>query len=175
MASNPLIPFFLGQSPDDSGRMLADILAWDDGRLEYTHNYIQWLFPLAVPSPVNPDAPTVDGATVAAFAGRAELRAALAAAFERMAAFYGYEVRPGPPPTVAPAANFADRAANWLTPRNHNMLRITRILTSLRLLGLETHAQAFFAALEELYKTPAGSAIGPVSFDFWKQAVGRRE
>ena len=38
------------------------------------------------------------------------------------------------------------------TSPNHNWLRITRVLTSLRLLRLEANGQAFFACLQDLVK-----------------------
>ena len=62
-SAEAIVKFFRNESPDDSGRMLDEILAWPDGQSEYTHNFIQWLFPTREPSPVNPEAPTVDAAT----------------------------------------------------------------------------------------------------------------
>jgi hypothetical protein len=158
--------------PDHSGRMLADILAWPDIRLEFTHDFIQWLFPMRVPSPVNPAAPTVDDATVKEFAADPALREALAASFLRMVTFYGFEVRQsGPSITICRSAEWPDRSKNWLVPRNHNMLRITRILTSLRLLGLGDYAVALFEVLTDVYDSDEGSAIGPVAFEFWTAAM----
>lgn len=48
MCSNAdrLVSFYAGASPDDSGRYLRDTHIWPDDRLERTHDYIQWLFPL---------------------------------------------------------------------------------------------------------------------------------
>src|ERR1700724_1685605 len=46
---------------------------------------------------------------------------------------------------------FADRSDNWLTASNHKHLRITRILKSLRPLGLEAEAAAFFNCLADIY------------------------
>ena len=43
----------------DRGRYLHDILKWPDKRLESTHDYIQWLFPLPEVSGFNPEAPTL--------------------------------------------------------------------------------------------------------------------
>ena len=40
-----LILFYLGLSPDAQGRKIEDIWQWKHDRLEYTHDYIQWLFP----------------------------------------------------------------------------------------------------------------------------------
>lgn len=72
------------------------------------------------------------------------------------------------------AANFAERSKNWLTPANHNHLRITRILKSLRLLGLEPESAAFFRALAAIYpgqSAAANPAISATTFRFWQSAV----
>jgi hypothetical protein len=52
--------------------------------------------------------------------------------------FYGFEARLGERITVTRAPNFAAKAAGWLSPGDHNHLRITRILRCLTVLGLET-------------------------------------
>lgn len=59
-APRPLVDFYLGTAPDDHGRTFDAILAHDDEWLEYTHNFIQWLFPLTSNSGANPTAPTLE-------------------------------------------------------------------------------------------------------------------
>jgi hypothetical protein len=171
-ATDPIVTFYAGESRDHAGRTVHDILSQSDAWLESTHDYIQWLFPMRTASPVNPLAPTVTDATAAAFARDPNLRAQLARSFDRMARFYGFTVtQQGETIEVLPATDAPARRANWLTPHNHNLLRITRILTSLRQLGLPAHAAAFFTALSDLYATDANRLIGPVSFRFWKEAA----
>jgi hypothetical protein len=168
----PIVPFFRGEAPDSEGRLFSDILAWPDEPLEYTHDYIQWLFPTRQMSAFNPDAPVVDDATVSTFHADEKLRDSLAAAFQRMAVFYGFDVIADEGAVrVIPASNWMARSKNWLTPNNHNMLRITRILTSLRLLGLHQLSKAFFEALDKVYSSPQGAGIGPVTYQFWKSAA----
>jgi hypothetical protein len=94
------------------------------------------------------------------------LQAALLASFRTMVAFYGFALVSEMPPQIRRGPNFAERSANWLSPNNHNHLRITRILRALRLLGLEAHAQAFFEALEAIYKEMP-SRITATSCGFW--------
>ena len=166
-----LVEFYSGRAPDHAGRFLHQIQQWPDERLEAVHDFIQWLFPLPEPSPVNPLAPVLDPETIEAFAARPELRRNLRLSFLRMLRFYGLDMQPGPPPAVRLAANFAERAANWLHRGNHNHLRITRILKSLALLGLKEEAGAFLACLETIYaKNPGG--ISAVSVEFWRAATG---
>jgi hypothetical protein len=60
---------------------------------------------------------------------------------------------------------------NWLTPANHNFLRLTRIMKSMTLLGLRSCAQALLACLEQLYRGEAGKTIGSRTMRYWRDAV----
>jgi hypothetical protein len=166
-----LVEFYSGGAPDHAGRLLGEIQQWPDERLEAVHDFIQWLFPLAEPSPVNPLAPVLDGPTIDAFASQRELRENLRASFLRMLRFYGMEMQPGPPPVVSLSANFGERSGNWLHPGNHNYLRITRILKSLASLGLIAEARALLKCLETVYAEHPGR-ISAVSLKFWRAAIG---
>ena len=169
-----IISFYGGKTPDDRGRFLRDIQQWPDGRLESVHDFIQWMFPLREPSGVNPDAPVLDAGTISEFRSRADLQETLRQSWLRMLKFYGFEAAQGGSAewAVKPAANFADRAENWLTPYNHNHLRITRIIKCLRTLGLDAEARAFFTALSAVYRSPQfKGAISPVTFDYWRAAA----
>lgn len=170
-AADPLASFHDGSATDHRGRTAAGILEWDDAGLEHVHDYIQWLFPLAEPSPVNPHAPTVTAVTREAFAARPELRARLRAAFLRMLGFYGLEWLDG---EVQRGARFEEAAWNWLSPGNHNHLRITRILKSLALLGLEAEARAFQRCLQAIDAEEQASGrrrITGATARFWREAV----
>ncbi len=152
-AANPLIAFYRDGARDDRGRTLAEILAWDDDRLEDVHDFIQWLFPLPERSGANPSAPTLDVATIEAFQASREMRERLRQSFDRMLRFYGLAWDTGAAAAViVRAPNFAVRAQNWLWPMNHNHLRITRILRSTLLLGLEAESKALFDALNAIYR-----------------------
>jgi hypothetical protein len=71
---------------------------------------------------------------------------------------------------VAEGPNFTARVPDvWAAP-NHNWLRVTRILRSLRLLGLEGEARALYEWLKTLY----GSRRFPITADtfrYWTEAV----
>jgi hypothetical protein len=167
--SNAIIAFYAGQRPDHRGRLLSAIQSWDFDQLEDVHDFMQWLFPLPEPSPVNPVAPTLDRATIEEFRRRSDLQATLLVSFRTMLAFYGFDLVSDMPPQIRRGAHFAERSANWLSPNNHNHLRITRVLRTLRLLGLEAHAQAFFKALDAVYKEMP-SKITATTYDFWQRA-----
>jgi hypothetical protein len=168
---DPLLAFYTGVATDDHGRTLDQILQWDDARLERTHDYIQWLFPNEVPSPVNPSAPIITAAYRQAFAQRPELRQNLRRALHRMLDFYGLQISDEPgEPRVTRAADWQAKRANWLTPGNHNHLRLTRILKCLNLLGLPAHATALFKHLDQICHSAGGEAISARTQHFWEAA-----
>ncbi|KZF25259.1 hypothetical protein L228DRAFT_244052 [Xylona heveae TC161] len=206
----PLVSFFEhpNGSKDFRGRTLSSILKWSDADLEYSHDYIQSVFPLPEISPVNPQAPAVDHPTFEAFHARLELRERLREAFERILLFYGLKLetrQASPPPSftnenseninhasspsqtdrkghnncsnpeifrIVPAPNFSSASRSWVRPFGHNHLRITRIIRSLRILGLEPEAEAFFAALKSVYSSGKGN-ISSRSFTFWTRSAKR--
>lgn len=76
----------------------------------------------------NSEAPLVTKATRDAFLASSELREQLFKAFERMAAFYGFDVTIKDAEykfSSKPSINPSD---TWLASRDHNHLRITRII-----------------------------------------------
>ncbi len=168
---SPLVGFYLGEHPDDRGRQLTAIQAWDDGQLEAVHDYIQWLFPLPERSAFNPGAPLLSTTDIEAFQDSAELRGRLLVSLQRMIAFYGLALdESADEPRITPAPNFPRQARNWLRPGNHNLLRLTRILRCLTLLGLPEHARALLACLERLGEEHP-ERIGPVTLRYWRGAV----
>jgi hypothetical protein len=164
-----LVEFYSGRAPDHAGRFVHQIQHWPDERLEAVHDFIQWLFPLAEPSPVNPLAPVLDRETIEAFAAQPELRQNLRVSFLRMLHFYGLEM--DSPAAVQRSADSRKRAANWLHPGNHNHLRITRILKSMALLGLAEEAGALLKCLETVYAEERGR-ISAVTLGYWRAAIG---
>jgi hypothetical protein len=71
--SENIFAFYQGR-PDSSGRTLEDIWLWDYQKLEYTHDYIQWLFPLKEKSRFNRNAPILNDEVIQAFRTDEQLR-----------------------------------------------------------------------------------------------------
>jgi hypothetical protein len=165
--NDTLIAFYSGKGMDAAGRRLEDVWRFSSEELEEKHDYIQWLFPLLEPSAFNPRAPVLDAGTIARFRADSSLRRNLERSLEVMLDFYGLELTGE---RIVRAGNFGERSANWLTGFNHNFLRLTRILKSLSLLGLESRAEQLFACLEEIYATHQ-RVISERTMAFWRKAV----
>jgi Opioid growth factor receptor (OGFr) conserved region len=165
-----LTRFFAGGA-DDDGRTYGEILGWEDARLEMVHDYIQWIFPLPERSGANPWAPVLDPAAIAAIRGSEDMQWRLRGGFVRMLAFYGFTWENG---AVIEGPNFAAASRNWLHAGNHNHLRLTRMLRSLRVLGLESEAAALWEALRVLYERERAAGrrtITAETFAFWERAA----
>jgi Opioid growth factor receptor (OGFr) conserved region len=165
--ANPLVGFYRDGARDDRGRALVEVLAWDDDQLETVHDFIQWVFPLPERSGANPSAPVLGLETIEVFHITPAMQERLLRAFERMLRFYGLRWNGV---TVERAENFRDRAENWLWSGNHNHLRLTRILRSTLLLGLESESKALFQALNTLYQE-FPDCISSRTHAFWSDAL----
>ncbi|HIK14447.1 MAG TPA: hypothetical protein IGS53_04030 [Leptolyngbyaceae cyanobacterium M33_DOE_097] len=168
---SPLVSFYSGEGRDRAGRMIQEIWAWDFEQLESVHDFIQWLFPLPEKSAFNPNAPTVDADVIAAFQTNPHLRQNLLHSFTVMLLFYGLQrEQQNGAIAIHRAANYPQRKSEWVQPFNHNFLRITRILKCLRLFGLRTEAEAFYACLHSIYQENS-QQIGHETFQYWMKAV----
>jgi len=158
-----LIDFYLGKEPNPDGYMIEDILVnWTDEQLEECHSHIQWLFPLDEPSQYNPDAPIMTAEDIAAFRDQPELRSCAYATFLRMMGFYGMTAYGKEVHIVD-----EDRVKEWALEFNHNFLRITRILKSMRLMGRPEYSEALWDVLDEINS----SAFTKDTWIFWDDAA----
>jgi hypothetical protein len=162
---SPIIRYYSGIGPDDRGRTLAQTQALDANRMEYYHDFIQWMFPLRQPSQYNPGAPVLADDDVRAFHDRPELRANIRRSFDAFLRFLGLEYAAG---SVREAGDRAVRPKVFEIP-NHNWLRITRVLLCLKTLGLDEEAQAFFAYLKGVYESGVG--VTRETFEYWQDAA----
>ena len=175
MLNSRIIAFYDGKEPDHRDRYLHEIQEWPNDQLESVHDYIQWLFPLLERSGFNIAAPVLNRESVQVFRARPDLQEQLRVSFLRMMNFYGLEARSGERSTVTRAPDFAPKAAKWLSPGNHNHLRITRILRCLNVLGLEVEANAFFNCLCQIYEDEQNKPLPAISDEtmlYWREAVG---
>jgi hypothetical protein len=168
MRESSLVAFYRGDGRDHRGRLLSHVHQYSFEALEFHHDYIQWLFPLPEPSGANADAPLLSREDIAAFHADESLRTTLLRSVQLMLQFYGLELAGK---DVVKSAAFDERSRVWLTPGNHNFLRISRMLRSLSLLGLGHYAAAFLKALEDIYAENVRT-IGETTIGYWRRAVG---
>ena len=169
-----IVKFYGGRIKDSEGRSLDELLKKDDEYLEDAHDYIQWMFPTVQKSSFNVYAPELPEDAIYRFRNTRSLRKKLKKSLHRMNDFYGLKVvqQGRSEKIVRNKDTFEDKAANWLTPGNHNFLRMTRIITSLKTLGLEEESAQFFNALDEIYKDPKyKQVIGARTYKFWRAAA----
>ncbi|MBR8832522.1 MAG: hypothetical protein DSM106950_00370 [Stigonema ocellatum SAG 48.90 = DSM 106950] len=169
-----IVPFYLGEQPDTESRMIYEIWAWDFDKLEYTHNYIQWLFPLNEKSSFNLNAPTLNNEVIQKFYTDTRLQKNLLQSLTVLLKFYGLQCKNvNFYNVVIKDENYASRMKQWINFGNHNYLRITRILKCLVSLGCESYAQAFYECLKQIYDEES-HLIGNKTFQFWTSASANR-
>lgn len=166
--------FYRNEGEDAEGRTLGEILAWNDDALERVHNYIQWLFPSVRRSDFNPRGPLIREEMVEAFRNDPGLRNQLLNSFNRMLAFYGLRLNEAQV-AINRDQNAPLRQAVWLTPRNHNFLRITRILGCLNRLSLPAYAAAFHRILTDIAENEGRNIITPATLRCWRSAAALPE
>ena len=119
-----IVGFLEGKTPDRRGRILAMLLQQTDHQAEATHDYIQWMFPLDEPSR------SVNGAPVLTDLDIDEIRQSSLAQANLVKSARWF-------------LGFLERNNLWVTKYNHNHLRITRVIKSLRLLASDEAADEF--------------------------------
>jgi hypothetical protein len=162
-----LLEFYRGDGLDSEGRSLERILAFSDDQMEVYHDFIQWIFPMREASQFNPRAPVLQVEDIEAFHEEDMLRENLRRSYSRFLEFLGLCVDEHN--SVVPAADYARK--QWrLTEPNHNWLRITRVLHSLRLLGLDDVARDFHAGLMKLVDE-GRARVSPDTLAYWRDAA----
>ena len=164
-----LLDFYRRGGCDSERRKLEEIWGWTDSEIEHCHDFIQWMFPLDEPSSVNADAPLVSEEDRAAFRSDPQLQFAMRQSLAVFLRFVG--LKTNPEGRIVRGENFDERLSIWRFP-NHNWLRITRVLKSLRLLGLEGEAAALWKCLRELHESD--SLVSEDSYRYWREAAEAR-
>jgi hypothetical protein len=162
-----IISFYEGKIKNKSGLSIDQILNMDDEELEKNHTYIQWLFPLQEKSREVPSSPVISDFQVNEFKNNREVRNVFIDVIEMMMEFYGLHISAF---EIEKGNNWEERSKNWLTSKNHNFLRLTRIMKSLMLLGYTDCAKALYNCLCEIYEENK-EIIGPITKQYWDEAV----
>lgn len=164
--------FLQNKITDNHNRYLRQYWDMDYFELEYRHNYIQFMFPLMEISNFNKKAIILtEDDLLNIYNDKSSLyiiQNNMLKSFEVMLNFYGLMM--GKSGQIVKASNFDARRKKWIKINNHNYLRITRILKSLMLFGLNDEANNFFNILIQL-KDEYPNLINDISIVYWKEAV----
>lgn len=149
-----LFNFYSGIDSDNRGRFITDMLAMSDLELERSHDVIQWLFPLKDISAHNPAAPLLDDETILAMKNSEVCRNNLMLSSKRIHDFL--------------IQNYAKKPT-WIKKRNHNYLRITRIIKCCKI--FDVMLSEFFHSLAMFYYREFPKEIGEETLAFWNEAL----
>jgi len=116
--------FLEGTGTDHKGRFITDIWKFDDKEIEHNHDFIQWIFPLNEPSMSVFGAPVLDKEDIDTILSNEVAQTNIT----KSAEWY---------------LGFLMRNENWIKSYDHNHLRITRTIKSLRLLVGDYEANKF--------------------------------
>jgi len=135
---------------DFKGRTLQNIWSYSDNEIEDKHDFIQMIFPLNQPSN-------------SVFHG---------IYLEDSKVIENLRKNPIVQSNVIKSANwflsFLERTNHWKVPNNHNHLRITRIIQSLRLLVSDKEADVFYNSIMAMLSE--NNQINATSLQYWKKA-----
>ena len=153
-----IINFLRGIGTDYLGRTHAEILGCDDIKMEKCHSQIQQIFPLHEKSQMTQNDPIITPEIVEESKKYPEIKENFRKALDRMNRFYMVGIYDIDPDIYHEM---------WDDDYNHNFLRITRIIRSLRLFGLEEEAREFYKNVNEIDKQIGLSN----SAQYWKKAM----
>jgi len=156
---NPLLNFYL-----DDNRFpftITDVITGTDEWLETCHGHIQWTFPLETPS-LFVNAPIITREFVELFQHSGVLQHYMYNAYGRMLQFYG----------LTDQVYNENIVKRWVTPRNHNFLRLTRMIRSLKIHMPNWHLwESLYEKLESVATDPTFRAIiGEETLKYWNDA-----
>lgn len=158
-----VVNFYREERGNNVGHTLSEILTWTNGALEMEHDWVQWVFPSNEASMLNGEAPVLTEDESKIFQADPELREKMKQSLVRFLDFLDMKlIQEGPPVIAAKDEN----VPWWLRQFNHNMLRVTRCMKSLRLCGLTEYATALYDCLRA-YK----DRVSPNTWSYWKDAI----
>ena len=151
-----LTKFLSGSGTDHAGRTYQDILDQDDHWLEFTHDWVQWCFPLFEKSQSVKSAPTLESSNEVE-----EIRTCSSCQENMRLGLIRY-------------AEFLRDNDQWLRYHDHNHLRITRLIKSASMLMSEEQAGEFYSYVIKNFESRAGDKPSNVPARYWKLALEKR-
>lgn len=145
---------------------LETIWSMSDAEMEDRHDFIQWMFPLDVPSQFNSQAPILTPEVAKCFRSDLLILGNLRKSLLRFVSFLGIEGKGDG------GFRLVRIPGNVWGGFNHNFLRISRVLRCLGLVGLEEEQDDLWCLLKYLdgredFGVPART------LKYWQEAAGR--
>lgn len=145
-----IINFLKGDQRDTQGRTLKEMHDLPDWKLERTHDVIQWMFPTDIASQHSEGAPVLTPEDIEIIKNDPHIQAIIQLSLTRMVWFY-------------------EKDDYWITQKNHNFLRLTRILRCLWLAGLKHDYVCLQKALDDIF-IDYPDIVGEETYLYWKNA-----
>ncbi len=144
------ITFLTREGNDFLGRNLQDIWDFSDEEIEQTHDFVQVVFPINKPSRAVSHGVYLDSeALIEQIKNNPEAKENILKSAKRFLSFLA-------------------RNTYWNQKYNHNQLRITRVIESLRLLVSNVEADKFYQSVLELIEED--NKVNLDTLVFWKNA-----
>jgi len=146
------VNFLTNNEPDFKNRFLKDIWNFSDEDIEHTHDFIQLLFPLNEESNAVSNGIYLDSS-----------EAIHSIKFNKLAT-----------ENIVKSSkwflSFLARNSHWKRKHDHNYLRVTRIIKSLRLLVSDQEANKFYESFMQLIDENLISRINSTTLHYWENA-----
>ena len=146
--ANLILDFFEGRLRNGDHLTIADMHQFSDFEIETDHLSIQWLFPNRHQSPISPDAPHLTEEAI--FVVR-----------NSKAALQSFRT------SLAMMTSFYERNSHWIRHRDHNHLRISRIIETTRAILGTIEATAFFDFISER----VGNIVSDRVYAIWRSKL----
>ena len=144
--------FLINAEPDFKDRFLNDIWNFSDEDIEHTHDFIQLLFPL------NEQSNSV-------FHGHY---------LNTNSAIISIQSNDLAKSNIVKSSkwflSFLKRNSHWRRKHDHNYLRVTRVIKSLRLLVSDEEADIFYKLFMELLDDRHKEKINSLTLSYWENA-----
>lgn len=142
--------FLIGDQVNNNGWSLIDVWNFTDQKIENTHTFIQWVFPTDEPSRATPGSPVLDKEEILEIQNSKQAKQNLI----KSADWY---------------FNFLRRNSFWRKAHDHNHLRITRVIKSLRLLCGDDEADYYKEQFWQILGADI-SIIPSKTIEYWEDA-----
>ena len=169
-----IIEFLSGTGKDHRGRTLEEVLQYDDSEFDHCHDFIQWMFPLPKASNhfKGGGCPVITMGDMIDIRNSVQLQENLIKNVEKFLKFLGFEVTWDHlgNATVDLSESFPEQVKYWLRPRDHNHLRINRMIQCLVLSDQEELAKSIFRTLV-MIKCEFDDWITDETMVYWRNAL----